>query len=171
MASSKKVTLSVLSREQPEGVGARVRRSIGRPEVCRLDECFLRAFLSQGTGGTVKGIWEEKAEMVMSFPVVFQWEKHGTPQLGPMLINPSLKKVSGKQIIRFWVAGAALGDVTGFLCISMHCLVLRSMLAVNLSIRILKCAQRVSSPPLITCSHFKARVTVDLSFRFLGKTT
>lgn len=38
MASSKKVTLSVLSREQPEGVGARVRRSIGRPEVCWLDD-------------------------------------------------------------------------------------------------------------------------------------
>lgn len=83
MASSKKVTLSVLSREQPEGVGARVRRSIGRPEVCRLDECLLlRAFLSKGTGGILKGIWKEKAKMIMSFPVVFQWEKHGTPQLG-----------------------------------------------------------------------------------------
>lgn len=33
MASSKKVAFSVLSREQSEGVGARVRRSIGRPEV------------------------------------------------------------------------------------------------------------------------------------------
>ncbi|KAH0500421.1 Pirin [Microtus ochrogaster] len=38
MGSSKKVTLSVLSREQPEGVGARVRRSIGRPEVSYLLE-------------------------------------------------------------------------------------------------------------------------------------
>ncbi|XP_064429851.1 pirin isoform X11 [Mirounga angustirostris] len=38
MASSKKVTLSVLSREQSEGVGARVRRSIGRPEVSYLLE-------------------------------------------------------------------------------------------------------------------------------------
>ena len=39
--SSKKVTLSVLSREQSEGVGARVRRSIGRPEVCWLGGCFM----------------------------------------------------------------------------------------------------------------------------------
>ncbi|EPY73643.1 pirin-like protein [Camelus ferus] len=38
MASFKRVTLSVLSREQPEGVGARVRRSIGRPEVSYLLE-------------------------------------------------------------------------------------------------------------------------------------
>ncbi|ELV12483.1 Pirin [Tupaia chinensis] len=38
MGSSKKVTLSVLSREQSEGVGARVRRSIGRPEVSYLLE-------------------------------------------------------------------------------------------------------------------------------------
>ncbi|XP_028617982.1 pirin isoform X2 [Grammomys surdaster] len=41
MASSKKVTLSVLSREQPEGVGARVRRSIGRPELKILDPFLL----------------------------------------------------------------------------------------------------------------------------------
>ncbi|XP_029096186.1 pirin isoform X2 [Monodon monoceros] len=38
MAWSKKVTLSLLSREQSEGVGARVRRSIGRPEVSYLLE-------------------------------------------------------------------------------------------------------------------------------------
>ncbi|XP_054979092.1 pirin isoform X2 [Sorex araneus] len=36
MASIKKVAFSVLSREQSEGVGARVRRSIGRPEVSYL---------------------------------------------------------------------------------------------------------------------------------------
>nr|XP_044620265.1 pirin [Equus asinus] len=41
MASSKKVTLSVLSREQSEGVGARVRRSIGRPELKNLDPFLL----------------------------------------------------------------------------------------------------------------------------------
>ncbi|XP_055123573.1 pirin isoform X1 [Symphalangus syndactylus] len=41
MGSSKKVTLSVLSREQPEGVGARVRRSIGRPELKNLDPFLL----------------------------------------------------------------------------------------------------------------------------------
>uniref|UniRef100_A0AAA9TPX6 Pirin n=1 Tax=Bos taurus TaxID=9913 RepID=A0AAA9TPX6_BOVIN len=39
--SSKKVTLSVLSREQSEGVGARVRRSIGRPELKNLDPFLL----------------------------------------------------------------------------------------------------------------------------------
>ncbi|XP_062939870.1 pirin isoform X2 [Cynocephalus volans] len=38
MESFKKVILSVLSREQSEGVGARVRRSIGRPEVSYLLE-------------------------------------------------------------------------------------------------------------------------------------
>uniref|UniRef100_A0A8I6ATI7 Pirin n=1 Tax=Rattus norvegicus TaxID=10116 RepID=A0A8I6ATI7_RAT len=41
MASSKKVTLSVLSREQSEGVGARVRRSIGGPELKMLDPFLL----------------------------------------------------------------------------------------------------------------------------------
>ncbi|KAM8896444.1 pirin isoform 2-T2 [Lycaon pictus] len=41
MAPSKKVTLSVLSREQAEGVGARVRRSIGRPELKNLDPFLL----------------------------------------------------------------------------------------------------------------------------------
>ncbi|XP_063577225.1 pirin isoform X1 [Pongo abelii] len=41
MGSSKKVTLSVLSREQSEGVGARVRRSIGRPELKNLDPFLL----------------------------------------------------------------------------------------------------------------------------------
>uniref|UniRef100_A0A671FEE6 Pirin n=1 Tax=Rhinolophus ferrumequinum TaxID=59479 RepID=A0A671FEE6_RHIFE len=41
MVSSKKVTLSVLSREQSEGVGARVRRSIGRPELKNLDPFLL----------------------------------------------------------------------------------------------------------------------------------
>uniref|UniRef100_A0A8C6GRX1 Pirin n=1 Tax=Mus spicilegus TaxID=10103 RepID=A0A8C6GRX1_MUSSI len=41
MESSKKVTLSVLSREQSEGVGARVRRSIGRPELKNLDPFLL----------------------------------------------------------------------------------------------------------------------------------
>ena len=41
MVSSKKVTLSVLSQEQSEGVGARVRRSIGRPEVCWFGGCFV----------------------------------------------------------------------------------------------------------------------------------
>ncbi|XP_058569443.1 pirin isoform X2 [Neofelis nebulosa] len=41
MASSKKVTLSMLSREQSEGVGARVRRSIGRPELKNLDPFLL----------------------------------------------------------------------------------------------------------------------------------
>ena len=39
--SSKKVTLSVLSREQLEGVGARVRRSIRRPELKNLDPFLL----------------------------------------------------------------------------------------------------------------------------------
>lgn len=98
MASSKKVTLSVLSREQSEGVGARVRRSIGGPEVSKLDECFLlRFFLSRGTGGILKGIWEEKAKMVTSFPVVFQWEKHETPQLGPHVDQPCLKEAFGMQ--------------------------------------------------------------------------
>lgn len=52
MVSSKKVTLSVLSREQSEGVGARVRRSIGRPEVCRLGGCLC--FFAEGTGGTLR---------------------------------------------------------------------------------------------------------------------
>lgn len=41
MSSSKKVTLSVLSQEQSEGVGARVRRSIGRPELKNLDPFLL----------------------------------------------------------------------------------------------------------------------------------
>ncbi|XP_007174299.2 pirin isoform X6 [Balaenoptera acutorostrata] len=41
MAWSKKVTLSLLSREQSEGVGARVRRSIGRPELKHLDPFLL----------------------------------------------------------------------------------------------------------------------------------
>ncbi|KAK1347044.1 hypothetical protein QTO34_000906 [Cnephaeus nilssonii] len=41
MVSSKKVTLSVLSQEQSEGVGARVRRSIGRPELKNLDPFLL----------------------------------------------------------------------------------------------------------------------------------
>lgn len=42
MAWSKKVTLSLLSREQSEGVGAWVCRSIGRPEVRWLvGGCFL----------------------------------------------------------------------------------------------------------------------------------
>ncbi|XP_015101949.1 pirin isoform X2 [Vicugna pacos] len=41
MASFKRVTLSVLSREQPEGVGAWVRRSIGRPELKNLDPFLL----------------------------------------------------------------------------------------------------------------------------------
>lgn len=41
MTSSKKVTLSVLSREQSEGVGARVRRSIGGPELKMLDPFLL----------------------------------------------------------------------------------------------------------------------------------
>uniref|UniRef100_H0WMI1 Pirin n=1 Tax=Otolemur garnettii TaxID=30611 RepID=H0WMI1_OTOGA len=41
MGSSKKVTLTVLSREQSEGVGARVRRSIGRPELKNLDPFLL----------------------------------------------------------------------------------------------------------------------------------
>ncbi|XP_021101037.1 pirin isoform X2 [Heterocephalus glaber] len=41
MGSSKKVTLLVLSREQSEGVGARVRRSIGRPELKNLDPFLL----------------------------------------------------------------------------------------------------------------------------------
>uniref|UniRef100_A0A2K6KNA6 Pirin n=1 Tax=Rhinopithecus bieti TaxID=61621 RepID=A0A2K6KNA6_RHIBE len=43
MGSSKKVTLSVLSREQSEGVGARVRRSIGRPESRNLTEIFFES--------------------------------------------------------------------------------------------------------------------------------
>ncbi|XP_074156041.1 pirin isoform X1 [Sminthopsis crassicaudata] len=41
MGKSKKVTLTVLSREQAEGVGARVRRSIGRPELKNLDPFLL----------------------------------------------------------------------------------------------------------------------------------
>ncbi|XP_036031980.1 pirin-like isoform X2 [Onychomys torridus] len=41
MASSKKVTLSVLSQEQSEAVGARVRRSSGRPELKNLDPFLL----------------------------------------------------------------------------------------------------------------------------------
>lgn len=49
MLSSRKVTVSVLSREQPEGVGARVRRTIGRPEVCCLggSSCYF----AEGAGG------------------------------------------------------------------------------------------------------------------------
>lgn len=34
MSKSRKVVKKVLSVEQGEGVGARVRRSVGRPEVC-----------------------------------------------------------------------------------------------------------------------------------------
>lgn len=57
MASSKKVTFSVLSWEQPEGVGARVRRSIGRPEVCcRLGES---AILSWRTWLVIWGVGTE----------------------------------------------------------------------------------------------------------------
>ncbi|XP_036601459.1 pirin isoform X2 [Trichosurus vulpecula] len=41
MGKSKKVTLTVLSQEQAEGVGARVRRSIGRPELKNLDPFLL----------------------------------------------------------------------------------------------------------------------------------
>ncbi|XP_074048505.1 pirin isoform X2 [Macrotis lagotis] len=41
MGNSKKITLTVLSQEQSEGVGARVRRSIGRPELRNLDPFLL----------------------------------------------------------------------------------------------------------------------------------
>uniref|UniRef100_M3XU69 Pirin n=1 Tax=Mustela putorius furo TaxID=9669 RepID=M3XU69_MUSPF len=41
MASSKKVILSVLSWGQSEGIGARVRRSTGRPELKDLDPFLL----------------------------------------------------------------------------------------------------------------------------------
>uniref|UniRef100_A0A6I8NFK4 Pirin n=1 Tax=Ornithorhynchus anatinus TaxID=9258 RepID=A0A6I8NFK4_ORNAN len=41
MGSPKKVILTVLSQEQSEGVGARVRRSIGRPELRNLDPFLL----------------------------------------------------------------------------------------------------------------------------------
>ncbi|XP_072470415.1 pirin isoform X1 [Notamacropus eugenii] len=41
MGKSKKVRLTVLSQEQAEGVGARVRRSIGRPELKNLDPFLL----------------------------------------------------------------------------------------------------------------------------------
>jgi hypothetical protein len=90
---------------------------------------------------------------------------------GPVWINTSLKEVSSMQIIRFWVAGAALGDVTGLLYISMYWLELRSMLAVSHSMHILRCAQCISSPSLLTCSCFSAWVTMHLSIRFLGKAT
>uniref|UniRef100_A0A5F9D0J9 Pirin n=1 Tax=Oryctolagus cuniculus TaxID=9986 RepID=A0A5F9D0J9_RABIT len=52
MESSKKVTFSVLSWEQPEGVGARVRRSIGRPELKNLDPFLL---LDEFKGGRPGG--------------------------------------------------------------------------------------------------------------------
>ncbi|XP_077002472.1 pirin isoform X3 [Tamandua tetradactyla] len=52
MGSSKKVSLSVLSREQSEGVGARVRRSIGRPELKNLDPFLL---LDEFKGGRPGG--------------------------------------------------------------------------------------------------------------------
>ncbi|XP_078002222.1 pirin isoform X2 [Phascolarctos cinereus] len=41
MGNPKKVMLTVLSQEQAEGVGARVRRSIGRPELKNLDPFLL----------------------------------------------------------------------------------------------------------------------------------
>ncbi|XP_054830262.1 pirin [Eublepharis macularius] len=41
MAAARKVIKTVLSKEQSEGVGARVRRSIGRPELKNLDPFLL----------------------------------------------------------------------------------------------------------------------------------
>lgn len=49
---SRSVIQSVLSVEQSEGVGARVRRSIGRPELRSLDPfLMLDEFQSADTGG------------------------------------------------------------------------------------------------------------------------
>ncbi|XP_060129488.1 pirin isoform X2 [Zootoca vivipara] len=51
-ATARKVVKTVLSREQAEGVGARVRRSIGRPELKNLDPFLL---LDEFKGGKPAG--------------------------------------------------------------------------------------------------------------------
>lgn len=52
MAAGRKVIKTVLSKEQAEGVGARVRRSIGRPELKNLDPFLL---LDEFKGGKPAG--------------------------------------------------------------------------------------------------------------------
>uniref|UniRef100_A0A8D0EC43 Pirin n=1 Tax=Salvator merianae TaxID=96440 RepID=A0A8D0EC43_SALMN len=52
MAAGRKVIKTVLSKEQAEGVGARVRRSIGRPELKNLDPFLL---LDEFKGGRPAG--------------------------------------------------------------------------------------------------------------------
>ncbi|KAJ6667561.1 hypothetical protein lerEdw1_016682 [Lerista edwardsae] len=52
MAAARKVIKTVLSKEQAEGVGARVRRSIGRPELKNLDPFLL---LDEFKGGKPAG--------------------------------------------------------------------------------------------------------------------
>ncbi|KAG9322886.1 hypothetical protein KVV02_002395 [Mortierella alpina] len=50
--TSRSIIKSVLSKEQSEGVGARVRRSIGRPELRNHDPfLMLDEFIGDGTGG------------------------------------------------------------------------------------------------------------------------
>ncbi|KAF9562522.1 hypothetical protein EC968_005220 [Mortierella alpina] len=50
--TSRSIIKSVLSKEQSEGVGARVRRSIGRPELRNHDPfLMLDEFVGDGTGG------------------------------------------------------------------------------------------------------------------------
>ncbi|XP_007431933.1 pirin [Python bivittatus] len=52
MAGERKVVRTVLSKEQVEGLGARVRRSIGRPELTNLDPFLL---LDEFNGGKPGG--------------------------------------------------------------------------------------------------------------------
>uniref|UniRef100_A0A8D2KU69 Pirin n=1 Tax=Varanus komodoensis TaxID=61221 RepID=A0A8D2KU69_VARKO len=52
MAAERKVVKTVLSKEQAQGVGARVRRSIGRPELKNLDPFLL---LDEFKGGKPAG--------------------------------------------------------------------------------------------------------------------
>ena len=51
--SSRSVQLAVLAREQGEGMGARVRRSIGRPELRTLDPFFNVGRISSGVSSWV----------------------------------------------------------------------------------------------------------------------
>ena len=51
---SRTVVKVVVSRWQDEGVGARVRRSVGRPEVCKLDKLENFNMFLRGGGGWVK---------------------------------------------------------------------------------------------------------------------
>jgi hypothetical protein len=118
MGPSKKVILSVLSREQSEGVGARVRRSIGRPEVCWLGHCALLFFFLRGTGGRLKVIWEEKAKTVMSFPVGSHRYQLKLHNWGSMWTSPSPDGISKMWMQGSWAAGAA-GILSVYLCLTL----------------------------------------------------